>query len=482
MPNNERPLYKSTDDDLDLVDDPIVSSENEVKDTRSERLKEWKSFFQNLFDFRPDKENDLDILAGVKQDSDMVGTRLWVLICAILVASLGLNTNSTAVIIGAMCISPLMGPIIGFGTALGTYDFELLKRSLRNLALTTLFSILTATIYFLVSPIKHPTEELIARTYPTVYDVMIAFFGGFAGMIAVCTKSKGQVLPGVAIATALMPPLCTAGYGIANGMFSYFMGSFYLFVINSVFIALATYFAVKLLRLPQKSFVNPAREKRVHRIIAVISVCVLAPSLYMGIKLVKESLFEQRVHTFVSEAFDFNETVVLRSEVTQLNGQKKLNVILMGNPIPQTTVDSLRRLMPKFHLNNVLLDVRQNFEGEEFDINALRTGVLQDLYQRSDEVISRQSRTIDSLTQKLKHYTSYGAMQRELIKEMKILFPEVDYAFFASTAASDAPDSTLQVVVQHAQRKTIQRKELGKMESWLKERTGSPKVKIILAE
>ena len=192
------------------------------------------------FNILPDKEDEQAIIAQICNGVSFKGANLWVLIFAIFIASLGLNVNSTAVIIGAMLISPLMGPIIGMGLAVGINDLDLLRRSAKNYGVATLISVLTATAYFLVSPLSEAQSELLARTSPSLYDVFIAFCGGAAGIIALCTRGKGNVIPGVAIATALMPPLCTAGYGLATGHWLYSLGAFYLFFINTVFIALAT--------------------------------------------------------------------------------------------------------------------------------------------------------------------------------------------------------------------------------------------------
>ena len=206
----------------------------------SSPLTQIKRILTIHFDLRQEKEDEQETIDSLKKGVEFRGTNLWVLIFAIFLASLGLNTNSTAVIIGAMLISPLMGPIMGFGLGLGIADFDLVKRSLRNYLTATLFSVVTATIYFLISPISEAQSELLARTSPTIYDVLIAFFGGLAGIVAGSTKSKGNVIPGVAIATALMPPLCTAGFGLATGNLSYFLGAFYLYFINTVFISLST--------------------------------------------------------------------------------------------------------------------------------------------------------------------------------------------------------------------------------------------------
>ena len=201
---------------------------------------------KKYFNVIPDKEDEQDIIAQITGGVSFRGANLLILIFAILIASLGLNVNSTAVIIGAMLISPLMGPIIGMGLAIGINDLELLKRSAKNYGVATLISVLTAMVYFLISPLSEVQSELLARTSPTLYDVLIAFCGGAAGIIALCTGGKGNIIPGVAIATALMPPLCTAGFGLATGHWLYFLGAFYLFFINTVFIALATYCGVRL--------------------------------------------------------------------------------------------------------------------------------------------------------------------------------------------------------------------------------------------
>ena len=213
--------------------------------------KQIVDFFVRNFDIRQEKEDDRETIESIKRGVEFKGTNLWVLIFATFIASLGLNMNSTAVIIGAMLISPLMGPIMGFGLGLGTFDFELIKRAFRNFATATVFGIITSTIYFLLTPIDEAQSELLARTQPTVYDVLIAFFGGLAGIVASSTKSKGNVIPGVAIATALMPPLCTAGFGLASGNLYYFFGALYLYFINTVFISLATFLVVRLLKYPK---------------------------------------------------------------------------------------------------------------------------------------------------------------------------------------------------------------------------------------
>ncbi len=240
--------------------DPSSTKNKNTKSTHS-----IIRFFKYYFYLRKDKENELETIANIRAGVEFKGASLWILIFAILIASLGLNVNSTAVIIVAMLISPLMGPIIGMGLALGINDYELLKKSMRSYLIATVISIITATLFFFVSPLDHPQSELLARTSPTIYDVFIALIGGLAGFIALSTKDKGNVIPGVAIATALMPPLCTAGYGIAIGSWRFFMGAFYLYFINTVFIVVATFLGTRIRGYSPKVFQEKRREQAVKR-------------------------------------------------------------------------------------------------------------------------------------------------------------------------------------------------------------------------
>ncbi|MDD6009259.1 MAG: DUF389 domain-containing protein, partial [Prevotellaceae bacterium] len=228
------------------------------------------SKIKGYFNVSHDIEDEQQTIAQISNGVSFRGTNLWVLIFAIFIASLGLNVNSTAVIIGAMLISPLMGPIIGMGLAIGINDIELLRRAGKNFSVATAVSVLTATVYFLLTPLSEAQSELLARTSPTIYDVLIATFGGAAGILAQGTKIKGNVIPGVAIATALMPPLCTAGYGLATGNLLYFFGAFYLFFINTVFISLSTYIGVRLMKFHRKQFLSEETGKKAQRIIIAI--------------------------------------------------------------------------------------------------------------------------------------------------------------------------------------------------------------------
>ena len=253
-----------------------------------------------FFNLESELENQDSVYEEIKKGIIFKGTNLWILIFAIIVASVGLNMNSTAVIIGAMLISPLMGPINGMGYSIATYDFDLFRKSVKNFSFAILASLVASTLYFVLSPVSTAHSELLARTSPTIYDVLIALFGGLAGIVAISSKQKGNVIPGVAIATALMPPLCTAGYGLATRQFDFFFGAFYLFTINTIFIAIASVWISQILKFPIRTIVDEGKKKRIDRTITLVITIVLLPSIFFGYKLVKQERFSQNANSYVS--------------------------------------------------------------------------------------------------------------------------------------------------------------------------------------
>ena len=307
------------------------------------------------FNVMPDKEDESLTVSQINSGISFHGANLWVLIFAIFIASLGLNVNSTAVIIGAMLISPLMGPIIGMGLAVGISDLELLKRSAKNYLVATGISVLTATIYFLLTPLNEAQSELLARTSPTLYDVLIALCGGAAGILAISTKGKGNVIPGVAIATALMPPLCTAGYGLAMGKAQFFFGAFYLFFINTVFISLSTFLGVRMMHFHRKQIVNASRVKVVNRYILAVVVLTMLPASYMTMKIIGKSVADNNVRKFVKKECTFPGTQV----VSQSTDDKTLNLVLVGKTISNNQIDHMRSMMGEYQLGGYRLNIIQ---------------------------------------------------------------------------------------------------------------------------
>ncbi|MBP7229653.1 MAG: TIGR00341 family protein, partial [Moraxellaceae bacterium] len=249
-------------------------------------------FMVQRFNLREDKADDAEIETRIRDGVELRGATPWILIFAIFVASVGLNVNSAAVIIGAMLISPLMGPIMGAGLGVAVYDFDLVKRSLTNLGIATLISLIVSALYFSLTPLQQAQSELLARTSPTLWDVLIALFGGLAGIVGMTRREKSNVIPGVAIATALMPPVCTAGYGIATGQWNYFGGALYLYTINCVFISLATVVGIRALKLKRRTFTNIETERKVKTALLVLALGTSLPSGYLAIKLVKQEVFK----------------------------------------------------------------------------------------------------------------------------------------------------------------------------------------------
>ncbi|MCD8102473.1 MAG: DUF389 domain-containing protein [Alistipes sp.] len=369
-----------------------------------DKNKHWYSlrpvvnFLQDKFDLHEDKGTQSEVVGSISRGVVFKGTNLWILIFATFVASLGLNVNSTAVIIGAMLISPLMGPIMGIGLSLGINDFELMKRSLRNFGFMVAVSIVTSTIYFYISPLSNAQSELLARTSPTLYDVFIAFFGGLAGIVAQSRKDRTSiVIPGVAIATALMPPLCTAGFGIANGQWNFFIGAAYLFFINTVFIALATYIIVSFLKYDKKVFLDKSRERRVKNYMTVIIIATVVPSIILSYRIVDSSIFESNADRFVASAFNFRNTQVVDVRKTyKSRKENSIDILLIGEPLSKDLIDNLQAQMPSFGLDGTQLLLRQSDGTDRVDMSTLQTSYSQLLEEKNRRITELES-TIERL-------------------------------------------------------------------------------------
>lgn len=446
-------------------------------------LKKDKFFFlTRLFDLRQEKEDEEETIESLKKGVEFRGTNLWVLIFAIFLASLGLNTNSTAVIIGAMLISPLMGPIMGFGLGLGIADFDLVKRSLRNYLTATLFSVVTATIYFLISPINEAQSELLARTSPTIYDVLIAFFGGLAGIVAGSTKLKGNVIPGVAIATALMPPLCTAGFGLATGNLSYFLGAFYLYFINTVFISLSTYIVVRMLKYQNKEILDKKRKQTVRRYMMIIVTCTIIPSLYLTYRVLRTTVFEQQVKSFVNKELDFPNTQVLSKTIAvDTAGRKEINVVLLGEAVPDMMIETARARMRDYGLGGIGLNIQQAF-GSDVDVNELKAVLMKDLYKNNEELVQAQAMQIDSLKHTVDRYRRASHLALSLTPELRVLYPQVERLACTPTiianTVQDKPDTVLLVYVKVKNELTPD--EQRKLSQWMAARTEEKNIKLII--
>lgn len=383
----------------------------------------WLKSAYKYFSLTPDLLDQAQAEAEIRAGVSFRGTNILILMFAIMIASLGLNTNSPAVIIGAMLISPLMGPIVGIGLAVGVEDFELLKRSARNLVVASAVSVAVSTIYFLISPVREGHSELLARTSPTIYDVMIGFFGGAAGIVALGSKSRGNVIPGVAIATALMPPLCTAGYGLATWQMNYFFGAFYLFIINSIFIGFATYIGVKLLRWHNVEVANPQRAHRMKRAVYIVAILTMLPSIYITYEMLRDTRFQINASKFVQEEFQFPMTSVIRSKAYVEQGQQYIDVTLIGRILPEDSLKlALASKLKFFGLEDAKLNIIQGDAPEASQSVALSSQQIYDLAQTS---LSAKQNVIDSLRTVLAARQMADSISARIIPELQVIFPAV---------------------------------------------------------
>ena len=383
-------------------------------------LDQVRDFLKGRFSLDEDTAQRDEVVASISKGVEFRGVNLWVLIFAAMVASLGLNVNSAAVIIGAMLISPIMGPIMGVGLSLGINDFDLLKKSLRNFALMFIVAIVTATAYFFISPLSSNSSELLARTMPTTYDLLIAFFGGLAGMVAQTRQDRtSTVIPGVAIATALMPPLCTAGFGLATGQLRFFLGAFYLFFINSVFIALATYLVVRFLKYEKKVFIDKVRERNVKRMMMIITLVTFIPSVVIGFHMVRVSLFEATADKYVAQVFNFPHTRVIECNKHYSRGKhpSQIELLLVGEPLDEVVIENARAQLAGFGLEKVDLIVRQANKEDRIDIASLQ--------QSYTELLEEKNRRIGEMTAQLSRYRVTDVEVDDISREVGAMMPAV---------------------------------------------------------
>ena len=434
-----------------------------------------------------DIDVDCDAQATIDNISRSVefrGVNVWILAFAIVIASVGLNVNSTAVIIGAMLISPLMSPIMGIGLAIGISDNELLRKSLRNLMIMVLISLFASTTYFLLTPLSDAQSELLARTKPTVFDVLIALFGGLAGIVATSRKQeKVTVVSGVAIATALMPPLCTAGYGLGTGQWIYFFGAFYLFFINSFFIALATFLMVRYLKFPRKHFVDAQHERKVRRSILIFSLIIIIPSIFIGINVIRETSFNSQAIKYVSE---MEHSAVLENvQIINVKRQysakeQSITLSLVGTPLAPEQVEYLQKRLDDFGLSKAKLVIRQT-GGNTLDIDA-QSEMIQQILERKEVQLAERDSTILRLREQIERLENKSTITPEqLVREVQVLFPSVESMTFSIADEIDVKTAKKQQipVVNVAWCKSVQSAEKQQFELWLKARLNAPQVKVV---
>lgn len=411
----------------------------------------------NIFNLHNGEEDKEKVLATVKSNMSFSGPNLWILACAILVASVGLNVNSTAVVIGAMLISPLMGPIVGAGFALGMFDFSLLRKSLKNLLLSTIIGLAVSFLYFLLSPYKEAHSEIISRTSPNIYDVLIAFFGGLVGVIAVTRVEKGNPIPGVAIATALMPPLCTAGYGLATGNFAYFGGALFLYTINCVFICIATYGIVKFLKYPAVEFVDKKKSERIKVWISVIVALMVIPSVFFAYRFVDQQNYDVKVKNFLSKEFEDKGNTIIYKKTSYSSDPKKIELAFLSRKFSSEQIKELNAKLKDYKIDNTQIIIRQD---SAFLANATKTvESTNEITDQSNTIIAQLKRQLDTYTFKTDN----------IFPEAKSIIPEISSISVAKQEIFNRTDSTqILPVAFYEASKTLSPTEQNTLRNWLK--------------
>ena len=445
--------------------------------------RELKHYIKELIDLETDADPHTTI-DNISNSVEFRGVNVWILVFAIVVASIGLNMNSTAVIIGAMLISPLMNPIMGLGLGVGISDNDLIRKSLKNLLIMVVVSLIASTTYFLLTPLSDAQSELLARTKPTIFDVLIALFGGLAGIVASSRKQeKVTVVSGVAIATALMPPLCTAGYGLGTGQFVYFFGAFYLFFINSFFIALATFIMTRYLKFPQKVYLDHAKEKRVRQAILFFSILVIIPSFFIGLSVIRETSFNNQAIKYVSaieHSAMFDDVQILNVKRSYTSKEQTITLSLIGTPLTEDQIELLQKRLPEFGLEQAKLIIR-HAGGGSLDIDTQAT-MLQHFLERKEEQLANRDSTISQLREQLASFETKAKITPEqLAREVQVLYPHVLSFSVAESEEINLKTQQKQTipVVNLAWSVTPTALEQQQFSDWMKARLNTNTIKIV---
>lgn len=378
-----------------------------------------KTGVNNLFNLKEDLNSFTEIKKDIEIGISFSGSTLWILFAAIFLASIGLNVNSTAVIIGAMLISPLMGPIIGIGIGASINDLSIIKKSFTNYFFSIAISLVSSAIYFTFTPLSEAYSELLARTKPNIYDVFVAIFGGFASIIAIATKNKGNILPGAAIATALMPPLCTAGFGIAGSNSVIFFGAIYLFIINSVFIALSAYFFARILNFPLTKLKDKIAEKRISRIILLITLITVAPSIYFGFEMIKNNKFELNANRFIQNEIVEKGGIVIKKNISY--DKKNIELVLLGAELDSLQKSEITGKLREYKLDGIELLIQNGITNQ----NNKKLDEDRPVTQSEINQLKSISHLVDSLMQ-------VDRGRKQIDKEIRLLFPSIKGVFYNS--------------------------------------------------
>jgi uncharacterized hydrophobic protein (TIGR00271 family) len=429
----------------------------------------------NKLDISSEREEFSVIHDTVESGIEFKGTNLWILIFAIFIASVGLNVNSTAVIIGAMLVSPLMGPILGMGYSIATYDFQLFKKAFFNYFYAIMAGLLTSAAYFFVTPIYQVHSELLARTQPNIYDVIIALVGGLAGTVAISSRFKGNVIPGVAIATALMPPLCTAGFGLATANWPFFFGALYLLTINTVFIGSATLITARLMRYPIHNYADENRKKLANRWVTFIVAITTIPALYYGYLLVQRDTFIQNANHFIANESFIEGDFLLKNEINP--AKREIKLTYGGKTIGEEQKQRLFSRKNIYSLADAKLIIQQGFSISDVSKDLSENELYQAQINRLKNELSSAIALQDSMN-------TQRQMGSSLLREMKPLFPEVAYcsadrqSFF--TTDNKKRQYTVVVIGSASAKRT--KRDVSRINNWLTARLRTDSLKIFIEQ
>lgn len=446
-----------------------------------------KEFFATLLDIKTDTDK-VGTAQAIKDNISMQGHTAWILVFSIIIASIGLNANSSAVVIGAMLISPLMGPILGVGLSFGINDIDTLRRSMINLGVMVGLSLTTSFLFFSIPLFQDATPEILARTRPDVRDVFIAIAGGLALIVAISRPSpQTNTVAGVAIATALMPPLCTAGYGLAIGHFSYFFGAMFLFIINTIFIALATFAIVKFLNFPMVKYINSAKRKRIAQFASLLALLILVASIWQFYGLFKEKQFKQRAHNFVKELKENGLGIIDEDEDNFDYKNKRIKIVLYGKNLSEAEQNKLKNKLKDFGLEGTTLVMKQGVDNSD-----LRAEVknLSDLYAQNQKIITSRDESIKEkedrirlLEKELSKFYNGQVPFKTVSEEAKIIYNDIDKMSYYKQITTDFNKIDSLPVFSVKWKKNIKNKlkeqQEQKLKLWLKKRLSLDTLKVV---
>lgn len=437
-----------------------------------------------------DKADNDTINSEIHESIILRGSTVWVLVCAIVIASIGLNINSIAVIIGAMLISPIMGPILGVGYSVGIYDFKLLKKSLINLSVAVIVAIVISFLYFKISPLSNAKSELLSRTSPTIWDVGIAFFSGIAGFIALTRKGNTTVIPGVAIATALIPPLCTSGYELAHLNFTLFLGAMYLFTINCVFIAFATTIMVWVMDIPKHEFLDSAKALKLKSILFIIVVVTLLPSSYLAVRMVENEVFISNSQEFIKDKLNFNQTYITNVKISPRIKQVEVN--LMGTSISSDEIAAIKQEFKARVNNNASIVLHQASDGLLPVLPETNSVDQKQLYSSLMNVLSRQESNIATLESQIANLYQSDEESADVPEiqaedqnlnaaaELESLYPVLNDVIISNNVSTVDGIISTEIILNAATTRKIKNNDIKKIRRWMQVRFKTAAVRIYI--